>query len=330
VNQPHVAVVVVCWNNRALMESCLRSVDQQDYPTDHLHTYVIDNASTDGSASFVRQQFPAVTVIESDRNEGFAIANNIGIAHARRDHPIRFVVLLNSDATLASNWVSTMVNFALTRPKGAGFQSSTLDGVDTALFDSTHIWVGNDLQARQGHQQQPVRPVATQRVFGVNAAAAMYNVAFVDEQPFAELLDERMWMYLEDVDVSMRALVMGWENWHVAGTTAQHLGSASTKTRTSGFAIRQTCRNQPVLWITHLPWSVMVRRLFAILRHDRGAIRHLRSTGQQEVIGQLIRGRLSGIGLIPYALRRRKALAPHRGLSHDAISVFMSTGTLEP
>jgi N-acetylglucosaminyl-diphospho-decaprenol L-rhamnosyltransferase len=91
-----VAVLVVCWNNKDLIEDCLNSVEQQDYPADHLHTYVIDNASSDGSEAFVRQRFPDVNVLQTGRNSGFAIANNLGIEQARIDHDPTFFVLLDA------------------------------------------------------------------------------------------------------------------------------------------------------------------------------------------------------------------------------------------
>jgi GT2 family glycosyltransferase len=326
---PSVAVIVVGWNNHDLLPATLDSVSAQDYPAESLWTYVVDNGSTDESVNMLHRNYPWVQVIETGWNSGFAIANNVGIDRARSEHGVDYVVLVNSDATLDPNWVSTLVSFAETRPRGACFQAVTVDGRQPDRIDSTHLWVGADLQARQSGYGQPTRPTPTRRVFGVNAAAALYSTRFFDAQPFDQVLDERMWMYLEDVDLSFRALVMGWENWTVTGTMAQHLGSASTSTRTSGFALRQTCRNQPILWITHLPLWTVVRSIPAILRHDRGAIRHLRVTGATDAIPALIKGRLSGLTQIPYALRRRATLrATTRLLDDDAIRPFMATGTL--
>jgi GT2 family glycosyltransferase len=328
-NRPGVAIIVVGWNNRDLLPATLDSVRAQDYPAEDMWTYVVDNGSEDDSVAMLQQDYSWVNVIETGWNSGFAFANNRGIERASAEHNVQYVVLLNSDATLDSNWLSTLVAFAETRPRGACFQSVTVDARQPDRMDSTHLWVGTDLQARQSGYGDRTRPVPTRRVFGVNAAAALYSTRFFAAQPFDQVLDERMWMYLEDVDLSFRALVMGWENWTVTGTTAQHLGSVSTNSRASGFALRQTCRNQPILWITHLPWRTMLRSLPAVIRHDRGAIRHLRVTGSPEAIPALIKGRLAGIGQIPYALRRRAALrATTRLLDDDAIRPFMVTGTL--
>ncbi len=327
---PHVAVVVVCWNNGSIITDCLQSVVAQRYPADRLHTYVVDNGSTDGSQAIVVETMPNATLIELGWNSGFAIANNVGIRRARDNQRVSYVVLLNSDATLSRDWVSAMVSFAHSRPRGACFQSLTVDGLHPDRVDSRHLVVDQSLQASQNSYGQPVGAGhRTQRVFGVNAAAAMYSAAFLDAQPFADVLDEKMWMYLEDVDLSARALVMGWENWTVAGPVARHLGSASTKQRTSGFALRQTMRNQPILWLTNFPLRMVLCALPKVLRHDRGALNHLRATGQRDVIPQMLRGRLEGLLLIPYALARRRALRPHVRVPAEGLQVFMSTGTLQ-
>jgi GT2 family glycosyltransferase len=325
-----VAVVVVCWNNRQIIGECLASIRAQTFSSECIHTYVVDNGSDDGSVDFIKDSFPAASVIELGWNSGFAIANNVGIRRAMEEHDIDFVVLLNSDATLSADWVTSMVSFAVTRPRGACFQSLTVDGLQPDFVDSRHLFVNRDLQAAQADYAAPVGSGhRTQRVYGVNAAAAMYSTAFLMQQPFRDFLDEKMWMYLEDVDLSTRALVMGWENWTVDGARAFHLGSASTNTRVGGFALRQTMRNQPILWLTNFPYRTVWNALPGIVRHDWGTIRHLRFTEQVGVISQMLRGRMQGILLIPYALRRRKQLKPHIRLPREALDLFMRTGTLE-
>jgi GT2 family glycosyltransferase len=325
---PHVAVVIVSWNNEDIIAGCLESVSGQTYPQSHLHTYVVDNDSSDFTVAIVADGFPQVTVVQTGWNSGFAFGNNRGIERAQTDREHAYVVLLNSDATLAADWVETLVRHASTRPRGACFQSLTLDYWNTEQQDSHHVFMNSGLQAVQAGYGQPITASTTERVFGVNAAAAMYSTAFFREQPFDEVLDERMFMYLEDVELSLRALVMGWENWFVAGTTAFHMGSASTKTRPNGFALGQTWRNQMVLFVAHLPWMKVIGALPALIRHDRGALNHLRFTGQNAAIPAAIRGRLAGLLLVPYALKKRRKMATVNTVPFASVEVFMRTGTL--
>jgi GT2 family glycosyltransferase len=323
------AIVVVCWNNESLLADCLDSVRAQTVPGTRVYPIIVDNDSDDDSVAFVRKNYPEVEIIEVGWNSGFSHANNVGIRKAFEDPDVAGVVLLNSDARLAPDWLQTVTDFAGSRPLGASFQSLTLDHLNQSMIDSHHLYVTRALNATQWLTGTLVdRTYTSQRVFGVNAAAALYTRAFLEAQPFDDYLDETMGMYLEDVDLASRALVMGWENWFVGGTHATHIGSASTKKRSGGFALRQTWRNQPVMLLTNFPAQVLLKGLVGFLLHERGAIRHLRATGQPELVGEIMRGRYDSLRLIPYALRRRKRLAPHRVLDANFLWELMKTGSV--
>jgi N-acetylglucosaminyl-diphospho-decaprenol L-rhamnosyltransferase len=87
------SVVIVNWNTRELLAQCLEAV--YAHPPDcAFDVWVVDNASSDGSAAMVRERFPQVHLIENRENVGFARANNQAI----RQSTGRYVLLLNSDA----------------------------------------------------------------------------------------------------------------------------------------------------------------------------------------------------------------------------------------
>ncbi|MBM4429346.1 MAG: glycosyltransferase, partial [Chloroflexi bacterium] len=76
------SVVIVSWNVRALLERCLSSLQKcHEQGRLECEIIVVDNASSDGSAQMVSQCFPAVRLIASDSNLGFARGNNMGVAH---------------------------------------------------------------------------------------------------------------------------------------------------------------------------------------------------------------------------------------------------------
>jgi GT2 family glycosyltransferase len=323
------AIIVVCWNNEGLLAECLDSVRAQTIGAERLITIMVDNDSSDDSVAFVRKNYPEVSLIEVGHNSGFSHANNLGIRHAFQDDRVAGVVMLNSDARLEPNWLETITQFASTRPKAASLQSLTVDHANPSVIDSHHLYVTRSLHATQFLTGTPIdRTYTTQRVFGVNAAAALYTRAFLEAQPFDDYLDETMGMYLEDVDLAARALVMGWESWFVEGTRASHIGSASSKHRSGGFALRQTWRNQPVMLLTNLPLAILGRGLRGLLLHELGAVRHLRATGQPELVGEILRGRRDSLKLIGYALRRRKVLKPYRRVDSDLLWELMNTGTV--
>ena len=326
-HRPKVVSVVVCWNNVDLLPECIDSLKTQTY-RDH-SIVVVDNDSKDESVKYLKTEHPDVTVISLDWNSGFAHANNVGIRKAFEDPEVGYVALVNSDARLASNWVETIVCAADVRPKAASFQSLTLDYWNNAVIDSHHIFVARTLQATQAGNRVPhVRDYPTERVFGVNAAAAMYTRAFLEAQPFENVFDEQMGMYLEDVDLAARAFVMEWESWFVSGTYAYHMGSASSQKRASGFSIYMTYRNQPGMVLANFPAAIIRRALLSGIRADFNTMAHLRRTGQSDLLTNLLKGRLVGLWRMWKFLDKRRAMKNHCTVDPDVLWTMMRAGRL--
>lgn len=103
---PGFSVIIVCFNNRTLLPSCIDSI----YGTverSRFEVIVSDNGSTDGSDRLIRERWPDIRLIENGRNLGFAAAVNRGIAVARGD----YVVLMNSDARLTPGALEAIGRF---------------------------------------------------------------------------------------------------------------------------------------------------------------------------------------------------------------------------
>jgi len=109
-----VSIIIVAWNVRDLLQQCLQSVFDQTRQIEFEVIYV-DNASTDGSVEMVRQQFPAVRIVQNKENKGFIKANNQGIELAQG----RYVLLLNSDTIVLDNAIAKLVAFADAHPEAA-------------------------------------------------------------------------------------------------------------------------------------------------------------------------------------------------------------------
>jgi|JI8StandDraft_2_1071088.scaffolds.fasta_scaffold71964_2 GT2 family glycosyltransferase len=106
------AAVIVTYNGRPWIEQCLRSLVTQG---DQVKIWVVDNASTDGTLRFVREQFPMVELVQLPRNLGFGAANNIGIARSLDAGATR-VLLLNQDAWLPEGSLDALVQFMAAHP----------------------------------------------------------------------------------------------------------------------------------------------------------------------------------------------------------------------
>ena len=322
-----VVTVVVCWNNVDLLPECIESLKAQTYR--HHSVIVVDNDSKDDSVGYLQREHADVSVVSLDWNSGFAHANNVGIRLAFTDPEVGYVAFVNSDARLAPDWVETILCAAAFKPRAASFQSLTLDYADHRIIDSHHIFVARTLQATQaGHRVVHARDFPTERVFGVNAAAAMYTRRFLEEQPFDDMFDEQMGMYLEDVDLAARAFVMEWESWFVGGTYAYHMGSASSQKRATGFSIYMTYRNQPGMVLANFPSSTVRRALLAAVRADVNTVLHLRRTGQTDLLSNLLKGRLVGLWRWRKFMEKRRIMDQHRTVNPDVLWTMMRAGRL--
>lgn len=98
-----VTIVIPNYNGKHFMEPCLASLERQ---TCHdFKILVVDNASTDGSLEYMKENYPDIEVIALDKNYGFSKAVNVGIRHSRTP----YVILLNNDTTVDPHYVEEMV-----------------------------------------------------------------------------------------------------------------------------------------------------------------------------------------------------------------------------
>jgi GT2 family glycosyltransferase len=320
---PKVTVIVLCWNNRDLLEGFFQSVYDQTYK--NWQIIMVDNGSADDSVKYTKKNHPKVRLIETGKNLGFAIGNNVGIKAALEDPEVQYVLLLNTDATLREDWMEKMVAFAVAHPAAAGLQSITLDYYDHKVTDSCGILIDDHALATQiGYRQKHLAP-KTMRVFGVNAAACLYSRAFLEAQPFgADYLDSDLWMYLEDVDLAARATMMGWENWLVAETEAYHMGSASSAKLPGAFSMFRTYRNNWPVLLKNLPARIIWRAWPGLVRADLARMRAFLREGQFTLLKAVVKGRLISIGLTPVFLKKRRELQRHWKISEEHLWKLMT------
>ena len=111
-----VAVIIVSWNVREYVADCLRSVCADLHGSQlHGEIFVVDNASTDGTVSLVRDLFPQVHVIANEENRGFAAANNQGMKAAEEYEP-RYYFLLNPDTFVRPGAIKALIATMDKRP----------------------------------------------------------------------------------------------------------------------------------------------------------------------------------------------------------------------
>ena len=134
--------IIVTYNGMKWLKRCLDSLRSSTVPT---IAVVIDNNSTDGSVSFVKENYPEAIVFQQDKNLGFGQANNVGIRYAM-DNGADFVMLLNQDASIKADAIQLLVNasdgLSMLSPMQLNGDGSRLDKhFKKSLLDSDNGWV---------------------------------------------------------------------------------------------------------------------------------------------------------------------------------------------
>ncbi len=239
-----ISVVVPNLNGSEDLAKCLDSLLHQSVKA---NIVVVDNASTDDSLKILETY--DVELIKNDRNYGFAGGVNQGIKRAmsRGD---KYVALFNNDAVADKNWLKKLVECLDKNPR-AGIVTSKIIGSSGEYLDSTgDFYTTWGLPFPRGRRETDLNKYDDyRRVFAASGGASLYRISMLEK---IGLFDEDFFAYYEDVDISFRARLAGWEIYYEPKAVAYHHISA-TSSRIPGFATQQTIRNLPFLVIKNVP-----------------------------------------------------------------------------
>ncbi len=227
--QAGLSVVIVAHNSRPYLSPCLGSIyDQTDAPP--LEVILVDNSSNDDGAKAARHEFPQITLVTAPRNVGFAAGANLGI----REGKGTYVLLLNPDTVVTPGALRRMVEFMEGTPD-AGVVGPKLLNPDGSLQLScrafpgrwmvfahryallTQLFPGNAATRRYlltDWDHQSVRPVDW-----VSGACLMARREVLER---VGLLDERFFLFNEDVDFCKRVWAAGWRVYYLPDAVVFH------------------------------------------------------------------------------------------------------------
>jgi GT2 family glycosyltransferase len=303
------SVIIVSWNAAALTDRCLRSLRSATL-AERTEVILVDNGSTDGTVEMVRSGFPEVTVIVNPSNEGYTRANNSGIAVATG----RYILLLNSDAFVDEDCVRRLIEQLERRPHAAAvaprlvygdgsWQRWTAGSAPTLRTAANHYLFLERL--RPGHPAfaglylgADVRE--PRRVDWVSSACMLLRS---DALRAVGGLDERLFVYMDDVDLCQRLRDAGWEVWYCPEAQCTHL---------MGQIVRGQASGPPVAALRSFD------RYFSA-RHGRGAVVTLRA---MQVVGFGLRAAAYRAA----ALIWRRPLLATQAKSHFASLILMLRG----
>ncbi len=251
-------IVIPNWNGRHMLEICLPSLYNQRF--DNFTVIVVDNGSTDGSADYLRNNYPQVEVIELQENCGFSAAVNRGIEAGRRE----WVLLLNNDIEMAPNCLGHLSLQAASEPQIRMFALKMLSYADRTVLDGAGDGV---LRGGVGYRLGTMEPDSgkynlKREVFGACAGAALYHRTLFNR---VGLFDEEFFAYLEDVDFNLRAVRAGIRCCYVPEAVVYHMGSATSGSKINKLTVRLTTRNNIFVICKNYSLSMLVRFFLPLL-----------------------------------------------------------------
>jgi GT2 family glycosyltransferase len=219
---PEISVIILNWNKAEETLRCLESLRQARL--EDVEVIVVDNGSTDGSSGRIRGAFPAVTMIETGANLGYAAGNNTGIRHALAKGT-RFVFVLNNDTGVAPDALDCLLDAVRRFPRAAFFGPKLLHLEAPDRVQSTGIWLDFYWRSHQLGADAPDRPgdLSPRQVECVSGAAIFIRAEALEK---IGLIDPDFFLYREDIDWCLRARRQGFQIVHVPGARVWHRSHA--------------------------------------------------------------------------------------------------------
>lgn len=306
---PRVAVAIVSFNERVLLDACLRSL-QDDAASGRAEVWVVDNASTDGSVEHVRAEFPWAQVIGSDTNLGYGPAVNLVAGRTRSE----WIAPANQDIVLEPGTLAQLLSAGDDHPE-AGAIAPRLIGDDGEAQHSVNpfptVWL--TLLFNLGlHRIFPAladrlclaggwRPERSRLVdWALGAFLLVRRRAFDQAGGF----DDSMWMYAEDLDLGWRLRKAGWRTWYEAPAVVRHRGSVSAK-KAFGDEIEARFMRASYSWMARrrgvaVTWVVALLNLIgAAVRWTAASVaargRPARFSASRDIYARWTRAHLSGL-----------------------------------
>lgn len=324
-----IAVILVNWNGRHHLERCLPALAAQSGV--HFETVLVDNGSTDGSAAWVRANWPDVRVVESETNLGFAAGNNLALDITSAP----LVALLNTDTIPPPGWLASLRS-AIDGTAGIpGTELGSVCGLMVfadrpAMVNSAGIavdaagiawdmWGGRELAA----VGDPVE------VFGAHGGASLFrrqallDAADLTRDGRSEVFDSTYFMYLEDVDLAWRLRLRGWRSAVVTEAPVRHVQSGSSG-EGSPFKNRLLGRNKVWTLLKDYPLWPGLARSPLILAYDLASAPYrVVAQGQTSALA----GRWEAVRHPREALFRRRRIQARRRVSAAELARTMEGWT---
>jgi GT2 family glycosyltransferase len=298
-----------------MIQATLDSLTQQTLPCDII---VVDNGSKDKSLKILRPlaQKGEITLIEHAKNLGFTGGMNAGLQYAL-DHHYEAVAGLNNDAIADKNWLKYLYECLEDDPR-TGTVTCKILSRDGKTMDSTGDWLsiwglpyprGRDEPTSDAYDDQT-------DILAASGGASLFRCKTLRE---VGLYDPDFFAYYEDIDLSLRTRLAGWQIKLEPRAFVLH-ATSSTGNRVRGFTTKQTMKNLPWILYKDIPASILWRM------YPRFVLAYLMFFGRALVDGRgwwALRGFAISIVKTPKKLIQRRHIQQRRKITPATLNTLL-------
>jgi GT2 family glycosyltransferase len=309
ISRSGICVIIPSYNGGEFLLPCLDSLANQVLPANKV--IVVDNGSSDDSKSIVENHPLRPELIPLSENQGFARAVNTGIRACGDDA----VALLNNDTEADPRWLLFGAKGMEKYPEADFFASLVLKKHDRDRVDSAGACYARDgrpFPIAMNERSSACR--AEKPVLAASAGAAFFRKGFFDQ---VGLFDERFFAYLEDVEICLRAQLLGKKGMFLPEAVVYHHGGGTSLGDRPSLApvdsemrVRWIARNKILIMARDVPFSLIIRWCpWMAMGMARSAAYHIFRSGQA---GAFFAGTFQGLLAVPGMLALRSELQKKR------------------
>lgn len=305
---PLISVIITNYNGRKHLKECLGSLERIEYG--NYEIILVDNASTDGSAEFAKTILPTIKVIPLHKNYGFAEGCNIGVQEAKGE----FIVFLNNDTRVDSEWLSELVNATKIYGENNIYSSKVL------FYDPPHnintiggliTPMGSGLDINFG--KPDVEEFNQVRYIGSPSGCSMLLKRSVFQGMGG--FDKDYFAFLEDVDFGWRCWLAGYKTYYIPTSVVYHKYGSTGGKRESPFRVFNIQKNHLSNMLKNFSLRNLIPGFTISIIFDLIRIFTFLIKGNFDLISAIFRGNYIFLKDLPGTLAKRKYIQENRKLS---------------
>ena len=251
-----VSIIIPNYNGQKYLSDCINSLLRLDFPRATYEIIIVDNASSDHSCEFIASTYPEVVLVRAKKNLGFASGCNLGIKNSSGE----YIVLLNNDTVVDSNWLKELVAVADASEEIAIVGSKLLfmytpNTIQNAMSFLTDKGDGGDIGANQPDEGQHD---------AIREGMAVCGASMLIKRTIIEAiggLDEDFFAYYEDLDLCYRARLYGKKIVFAPKSVVYHIHSATSGEWSPLFTFL-VLRNKLLIHLKNSPVGFLLKVLY--------------------------------------------------------------------